>query len=536
MILLEGKKLNKTFTVKGKTTRALWDVDITLKQGEILGVVGESGSGKTTLLRVIAGTVAPDSGELYYRGEVYTGKKPRQTGEFLQVIFENAVSSFDPRMTMERSISESRRGRADREGLIRILNTVGLDEELLKRKPKELSGGQCQRMSIARALYSKAGILLCDEITSALDVSTQAQVTGLLLELKNKGLLSAVFVSHDIALVSMICDRIMVMYDGRCVEEGDTLNVIGSPVNEYTKLLIDSAVRQGIERLGRSSPTKGVSKITIQAGKVTKNSTTKIKVTTQDKNKKNKAITKVIEVKVKAASGTGTGFDAAKDMKVTTGTQQIYINFTINKDDVTEDELREQGYDVENGKASKTVECETATYTFTKLPGSLEELKTIPLNTKFAPMAAAIAAIGAYQKAEGQQMYTHPIFDEFDYLNGKSEINNVDKSGIYYSMKATFEEGQGSQYAYFEGATPENGYTPNKPYTFTLVDGPYYIPAKTDILGNNIPERRMILISFAGDDSQRYCDTYQSSDGNNYIWDDGWKHLVATMKKAQTQW
>ena len=248
MIILEGKKLNKIFRVKDKVTRALCDVDFILYQGEILGLVGESGSGKTTLLRAIAGTLTPDSGELYYKGDIYTGKKPRETGKFLQVIFQNAVSSFDPRMTMERSIYESGRGEVDRERLNKILSTVGLDEELLKRKPKELSGGQCQRMSIARALYSKAQILLCDEITSALDVSTQAQVAELLLELKNNGLLSAVFVSHDIALVSMICDRVMVMHDGTCVEQGDTLNIINAPANEYTKLLIDSARKQEIRK------------------------------------------------------------------------------------------------------------------------------------------------------------------------------------------------------------------------------------------------------------------------------------------------
>lgn len=244
--MLEGKKLNKTFVSKDRKTEALRDVDFELIQGEILGIVGESGCGKTTLLRTIAGMIAPDSGSLFYDGKEYTGQKPRETGRFLQVVFQDAKSSFDPRMTMEKSILECGRGDCDRNRMCTLLKTVGLEEELLQRKPGELSGGQCQRMSIARALYSRARILLCDEITSALDVSTQAQVTELLLELKNKGLLSAIFVSHDIALVSMICDRVMVMQNGIIAEQGETLKIINAPADAYTRLLIDSARKQGI--------------------------------------------------------------------------------------------------------------------------------------------------------------------------------------------------------------------------------------------------------------------------------------------------
>ena len=247
MILLEGKKLNKSFITKDRTTYALIDVDFELHENEVLGIVGESGSGKSTLLKVIAGVLQADSGSLYYKGEEYTEKKPRVTGDFLQMVFQNPMSAFDPRMTMERSIVESNRHGKDRAELVDLIKKVGLDEGLLKRKPSELSGGQCQRMAIARAFYSGVGILMCDEITSALDVSTQAQVIDLLNELKAQGLLSAVFVSHDIALVSMICDRIMVMKDGKCIETGTTKEVIKEPVNAYTKMLIESAERQSVE-------------------------------------------------------------------------------------------------------------------------------------------------------------------------------------------------------------------------------------------------------------------------------------------------
>lgn len=246
MVLLEGKKLNKCFDDKIGHTKALQDVSFTLSKGEVLGIVGESGSGKSTLLRVISGMISPSSGCLYYKGEEYTGKKPRQTGEFLQVIFQNAKSSFDPRITMEKAILENGRGKKDKSEILRLLELVGLEERQLSRRASELSGGQCQRMSIARAFYSNAEILLCDEITSALDVSTQARVVELLQRLKSDGKLSAVFISHDIALVSMICDRIMVMKDGRCVEQGSTDEVIGNPKDEYTRLLIDSVKRQAI--------------------------------------------------------------------------------------------------------------------------------------------------------------------------------------------------------------------------------------------------------------------------------------------------
>lgn len=246
MILLEGKDLSKNFIDKDRTTNALSHVDFTLNKGEILGLVGESGSGKSTLLRVVSGIIRPDEGQLFYKGQEYTGQKPRQTGEFMQIVFQNAKSSFDPRMTMEKSILESGRKGKDRAKVLELIKTVGLEEDLLKRKPDSLSGGQCQRMSIARALYSEAEILLCDEITSALDVTTQAQVVELLQKLKETGDFSAIFVSHDIALVSMICDRVMVMKDGKCVEQGEVCKVIGNPENDYTKELLDSAKRQSI--------------------------------------------------------------------------------------------------------------------------------------------------------------------------------------------------------------------------------------------------------------------------------------------------
>ena len=242
--IISGRNLNKTYTNRsGKeisTVQPLKDVSFDLYPGEILGVVGESGSGKSTLLKIISGIEKPDSGSLCYKGDDYTGNDPERTGHFLQMIFQDAYGSFDPRMTMEKSL-RSAPGFEEQE-MLRVIREVGLSEQLLRRKPHRLSGGQCQRMSVARALLSDAEILLCDEITSALDVTTQAQVIRLITDIRDKENVSVMFISHDLALVSMICDRIIVMKDGRVVECGDTLRVISAPADEYTKELIGSVI------------------------------------------------------------------------------------------------------------------------------------------------------------------------------------------------------------------------------------------------------------------------------------------------------
>ena len=238
--VLAGKDLNKEYKNKDRVVRPLQHVDFELYPGEILGIVGESGSGKSTLLRMVSGIEKPDSGSVFHDGAEYTGAKPEKTGRFLQMIFQDAYGSFDPRMSMEKSLTES--GTVDRDEMLRIIKEVGLSEDLLPRKPKNLSGGQCQRMSIARALLSHADILLCDEITSALDVTTQAQVINLITEVRDSENVAVMFVCHDLALVSMICDRVMVLKDGVVVEEGITADVISDPKDPYTKKLLNSVL------------------------------------------------------------------------------------------------------------------------------------------------------------------------------------------------------------------------------------------------------------------------------------------------------
>ena len=238
--VISGRDLNKEYKTRDRVVRPLQHVDFDLFRGEILGVVGESGSGKSTLLKMISGIEKPDSGSLYHHGTEYTGQGPEKTGRFLQMVFQDAFGSFDPRMTMEKSLIEG--ADVSREEILRVIKETGLSEELLKRRPKNLSGGQCQRMSIARALLMRADVLLCDEATSALDVTTQAQVVKLITEIRDAEGISIIFVSHDLALVSMICDRVMVMKSGVVVDQGVTSDVINSPGDEYTRKLLDSVL------------------------------------------------------------------------------------------------------------------------------------------------------------------------------------------------------------------------------------------------------------------------------------------------------
>lgn len=239
-VILKGENLNKVYKKDGHEKQAISDVSFELYEGEILGIVGESGSGKSTLLRMVSGIETPDSGALYFEDKDYTGSSLKKTGSFLQIIFQDAYGSFDPHFSMKKSLMEG--GRYTFEEVREVLEKVNLSEELLDRKPRALSGGQCQRMAISRALLNKTKVLLCDEITSALDVTTQAKVVELIGKINQTEHLSMLFVSHDIALVSNLCHRLIVMKDGKIVEAGETSEVINHPKNDYTKSLIAASV------------------------------------------------------------------------------------------------------------------------------------------------------------------------------------------------------------------------------------------------------------------------------------------------------
>lgn len=258
---------------------------------------------------------------------------------------------------------------------------------------------------------------------------------------------------------------------------------------------------------------------------------TTIIVKTKGKTSKGAYLTKKVKITVKDPDA----FTAA-DYTVEYGTTQQYIEFKYDKDKITKEELIAQGYTVNGDMASMNVTSQTAKYTFNKLPRNLQELKQIKLDSMFAPMAASIVALQTFEYIPIYQLTNanHPLFDMFDYLEGPNlTISNADKTSLYPDFKTKFEKGM--KFAYYDGATPANAYTPNKPYSFTLEEGPYYIPAKQTINGYR-PTTYMVLISFAGDDSQRYMDVYQSSDGNWYAYDGQWKHLVASIKQPAIQW
>ena len=245
MILLEGKNIYRRYRRRDVSVDALSDVSFSLKDGEILGIVGESGSGKSTLLRQISGLETPDSGELLLDGQPLPAKRTKENYRTIQMIFQDAVGSFHPRRKISASIRETVRNLSDayeEPDWETLCTMVQLPLELAERYPRDLSGGQCQRFAIARAMAVHPRILLCDEVTSALDVSSQAQILKLLFELHLEKGMSVIFVSHDVAVVRSLCDRVMVMYNGKLVEEGPAAEVIRSPREDYTKKLISSVL------------------------------------------------------------------------------------------------------------------------------------------------------------------------------------------------------------------------------------------------------------------------------------------------------
>ncbi len=245
MTILSGNNICKRYRRRGVSVDALSDVDFKLEEGEILGIVGESGSGKSTLLRLISGLEAPDSGELLLDGKPLGAKRTKEDYRTIQMIFQDAVGSFHPRRRISASIRETVRNLSDtREepDWQTLCAMVQLPLELAERYPRDLSGGQCQRFAIARAMAVHPRILLCDEVTSALDVSSQAQMLRLLSDLHREKNMSVIFVSHDLAVVRSLCDRVMVMYGGRLVEEGKVADVIQTPREAYTRKLISSVL------------------------------------------------------------------------------------------------------------------------------------------------------------------------------------------------------------------------------------------------------------------------------------------------------
>jgi ABC-type glutathione transport system ATPase component len=232
-------------------TRAVDGVSVALHPGEALGLVGESGCGKSTLLRLLLRLIPAERGAIAFAGRDITRLPERALGALrqgVQIVFQNPHAALDPRATVYGSVSEPLRirgglsRRALRDRVTELLDDVGLGEGFLWRYPHELSGGQKQRVCIARALAPHPRVLLLDEPTSALDVSVQAQTIELLQSLRARHELSYLFVSHNLAVVRLLCDRVAVMRQGRLVEEGLAAQVLAAPRHEYTKALLASVL------------------------------------------------------------------------------------------------------------------------------------------------------------------------------------------------------------------------------------------------------------------------------------------------------
>ncbi len=238
------------FTRARSAATVLHGVDIRVGKGETVGIVGESGSGKTTLGRALLGLVRPAAGSIVFDGNDITALDEharRPLRRRMQMIFQDPMSSLNPRHTIGRILIEpillhglaadQAKARALVDG---VLDRVGLPRNTVDRYSFELSGGQRQRVGIARAVVLRPDFVLADEIVSGLDVSTQAQVLALLKELTGEMHLALAFISHDLSVVRSICQRVVVMHDGRVVEEGPCERVFAAPAADYTRMLIDA--------------------------------------------------------------------------------------------------------------------------------------------------------------------------------------------------------------------------------------------------------------------------------------------------------
>ncbi|PAV38132.1 ABC transporter ATP-binding protein [Megasphaera sp. ASD88] len=251
MTVLELQEVTKVFPGrKGAQVRALDRVSFCIEEGESVGLIGPSGSGKSTVANAVCRFIDVTSGRILLRGCDITearGKALRQVYKEVQMVFQSPRSSFDTRRTLGDGVGECLKnggvGKDERRERVRaLLERCGLPAAAADWYPHEVSGGQCQRAAIARALAAQPRLLVCDEATSALDVMAQRQILELLLELKAEGRLQLLFITHNLAVAQQCCDRLIVMDKGRIVEEGRMDDVVCRPQSEYTRRLIEAVL------------------------------------------------------------------------------------------------------------------------------------------------------------------------------------------------------------------------------------------------------------------------------------------------------
>jgi len=255
MVLVEVEHLVKEYVRgagpfrAGGSVTAVDDVSFTIEEGETFGLVGESGSGKTTTGRCMLRLVEPTSGTVRFRGEdvlTFSSARMRRARRDMQIVFQDPFTSLNPRMRARQIVEEplvihQLGSRAERrERVAELFRLVGLEAAMLERRPQAFSGGQRQRIGLARALALKPSFLILDEPVSALDMSVQAQVVGLLTDLQRQLNLTYLFIAHDLRLVETICSRVAVMYLGKIVEMGTTASLFAAPQHPYTKALLSA--------------------------------------------------------------------------------------------------------------------------------------------------------------------------------------------------------------------------------------------------------------------------------------------------------
>ncbi|MBQ0905300.1 ABC transporter ATP-binding protein [Micromonospora sp. U21] len=249
--------LRKAFDVTRRTPGivAVENLSFRLGKADAIGVVGESGSGKSTLARMLVGLTRPDAGTIEFDGRVREWRERGRLARLrrakeVQMVFQDPYGSLDRRLTVETALRNVlRRHQVDSSAvgtrIAELMDSVGLESRLLASRPHQLSGGQRQRVAIAKALAVEPAVLVLDEVTSALDVSVQAQILALLTDIRARTGVSLIFVSHDLAVVGKVTDSILVMYRGQAVEQGSTADVLRRPQHPYTEMLLSSAPGPG---------------------------------------------------------------------------------------------------------------------------------------------------------------------------------------------------------------------------------------------------------------------------------------------------